>query len=635
MSGIFGLISNDPKDKNLIYKMSVPYGDPSNIVYVIQESALFGVRKKPFKTARQDEYSSNANENIYVIFSGEIINRDEIINTRNERLCKSSGDAEIIKCLFEDYGSEFIKKISGQCCIALWLIKEKRLHLILDRVGGINNLYYTLTDKGFCFSSNIHPILAVPDVKKEINLNCLVELFTTGYVLPPNSLLKNINKLRPGEEIIFENGRVHSHILERIDFFPNNNCNLKNNGADELHNKLVKAVRNLSMEKDAAFLLSGGIDSSTLVALGSRNLPRKIKTFTASFSGYDIDESEYAKIVAKTYDCEHELVELGDSYCIDVLPEIIWHLDEPFLDFSAIAVYHLFKEIKKKTSIIINGDGPDHLFGRYYPLAAKRYILNRCGYFKFLFNKIPSKLMNKLAMLTRSNLLEAYKGLFSIPVWGIENVNTMRDLFSPGINEYSNCNYYFRDIHMPDEGSFEDIFNTLSYIDFYIDGSFGVFSKVGKMASANDLLVREPYLEREVIDFIVNLPVKCKVRGNLIKLLLERAESKYLIKYKLGPKILPQALIKKRKGGFTPPLKEWLRERICSLPPDRLLCSTILNNEYLNLSFLERIFSENSNKIKDWTTFIFMVLSFDLWTRIIIENNYEYFPGWTLDEVYG
>jgi asparagine synthase (glutamine-hydrolysing) len=635
MSGIFGFISNDPKDKNLIYKMSIFYGGPSDILYVLQEPALFGVKKKPFKTGRQDECISNPNENIHVIFSGEIINRDEIINTGNERLSRSSGDAEIIKYLFEDYGSGGIKKISGQFCTALWLAKEKRLHLLLDRVGGINNLYYALTEAGFCFSTKVHPILAISKIKKEINLDSLVGLFTTGYVLPPNSLIKNIKKIRPGEEIIFENGRVHSHILERIEFFSNNNCNMQNNGTDELHNRLVKAVKNLSMEKDTAFLLSGGIDSSTLVALGSRNLDRKTKTFTASFSGYDIDESAYAKIVANTYDCEHELVELGDSCRIDALPEIVWHLDEPFLDFSVIPVYHLFKEIKKRTSIIINGDGPDHLFGRYYPLAAKRYISNKCGYFKVLFDKLPFKFMNKMAMLAESNLLEAYKGLFSIPAWGLENVNNMRGLFPPEIRKYSNSNHYFHDIHMPGEGSFEEIFNTLSYIDFYIDGSFGVFSKVGKMAAANDLLIREPYLEREVIDFIASLPVPFKVRGNWIELLLEKAESKYLLKYQLGPKILPQAVIKKRKGGFTPPLKEWLREMICGLPPDRLLCSTILNNEYLNLSYLERIFSEHSNKIRDWTTLIFMILSFDLWTRITIENNYESFPGWTLDEVYG
>lgn len=632
MSGIFGLIIKDSKDIDLIYKMSIPYGDPSNISYLFVKPAILAVKRKPFSTGRQDEYGCSPDKNIHVVISGEIINREEIINRKREKLTQKSTDAEIVACLFEEYGSECIKKMSGQFCIAVWQAKERRLHLLLDRVGGLHNLYYTLTERGFIFSSRIHSIVGIPGIKKEINTNSLVNFFTTGYILPPESLLKNINKVRPGEEVIYEKERMYSRILDRIEFFSKSKKDIHK---EEFYTKLINAIKNLSNEKEAAFLLSGGIDSSILVTLASRNLNRKISTFTASFPGHEIDESKYAGIIAKTYHCKHEIIELQGNCFMNALPEIIWNQDEPALDFSVIPVYHLFKEIKKKTSIIISGDGPDHIFGRYYPLAAKRFIAKKNKLFKIFLSKIPVTFMKKIARAGNGTLQDAYEEIYMMPNWGIKNADTIMNFLSEDFVKHINSNMYFFDIPIPNEDSFEKIFEALSYIDFYIDGSFGVFSKIGKMAAAHDMIVREPYLEKDVTDFMSSLPVRSKVRGNALEFLLSKAKEKHFLRYELGPGILPLEIINKRKGGFVPPLKSWLLESgISNLPPERLLCSTILNNGYFNLSYLKRIFSEYLSGIRDWSIVIFTIISFDLWVRMIIENDYKTFPGWKLEEVY-
>ncbi|MGA1863748.1 MAG: asparagine synthetase B family protein [bacterium] len=632
MSGIFGLIIKDSKDKDLIYKMSIPYGDPSSISYFFEKQAVLAAKRKPFSTGRQDEYGCSPDKDIHLIISGEIINRQEIINWKREKLTQKSTDAEIAACLFEEYGSECIKKMSGQFCIAVWQAKIRRLHLLLDRVGGLHNLYYTLTERGFIFGSRMHSLIGIPGIKKEINTNSMVNFFATGYILPPESLIKNIYKLRPGEEVIYEKGIMRSRILDRIEFFSNGK---KDISKEEFCIKLINSIKNLSNEREAAFLLSGGIDSSILVALASQNLARKIKTFTASFPGHEIDESKYARIIAKTCDCENETIELQGNCFMDALPEIIWNLDEPALDFSVIPVYHLFKHIKNKTSIIISGDGPDHILGRYYPLAAKRFIANKNKFFRLLLGKIPVTFMNKIARAGNGTLQDAYKEIYMIPNWGTKNADTILNFLSKDFTNQINGNMYFFDMPIPDEDSFEAIFEVLSFIDFYIDGSFGVFSKIGKMAAAHDMIVREPYLEKEVTDFMSNLPLRSKVRGNALELLLSKAKEKYFLRYELGPGILPLEIINKRKGGFVPPLKSWLKETgVCNLPPERLLCPTVLGNGYFNPSYLKRIFSEHLSGIRDWSIVIFAILSFDLWVRMIIENDYKTFPGWKLKEVY-
>jgi asparagine synthase (glutamine-hydrolysing) len=243
--------------------------------------------------------------------------------------------------------------------------------------------------------------------------------------------------------------------------------------------------------------------------------------------------------------------------------------------------------------------------------------------------------MNKIARAGKGTLQDVYKEIYMMPNWGIKNADTIMNFLSKEFVMHMNGNTYFSDIIIHDEDSFEKIFETMSYIDFYIDGSIGVFSKIGKMAAAHDMMVREPYLEKEVCDFMAGLPVRNKVRGNVFKFLLSKGKEKHFLRYELGPGILPSEIINKRKGGFVPPLKSWLKESgICDLPPESLLCPTILNNGYFSPSYLNRIFSEHLHGIRDWSIIIFMIISFDLWTRMIIENNYETFPGWKLKEIY-
>lgn len=631
MGEIFGFIAKDQRNKDLICKTSFANAHFPSTIRLSVGPALFGVTKKPFRTEKQDEFFSNPDKNIHVLISGEITNRKELININRERLNQSSGDAEIIASLFEEHGSECFKKIDGHFCSSVWLRNEKRLHLFLDRIGGIRNVWYAKTNNGFAFSSNIHRILAICGVKREINTHALVSLFKTGHILPPQSLLKGICKMRPGEEVVYEDGRLRARVLLRIEFISDNG---RNCDKDEFREALTRTVANLSEEKEVAFLLSGGVDSSILVALASQDIGRKIWAFTASFPGSDLDERIFAESVARHYDCEHEVVEMRDARAIDSLPEIVWHLDEPLLDYSAVPVYHLFKEIRRKTSIVISGDGPDHLFGRYYPLAAKICVSNKLGFANRLLEKIPVAFLNKVARTSNLTPEEAYNEIFILPNWGLKNAGNVMNIFSDDISEVSDLHPTFSDLRGYDDYSFKGIFDVLSYVDFYVDGSFGVFSKVGKMAAAHNLMIREPYLQREVSDIIAGLPLICKVRGSWLDFLLSKGKGKYLLKHRIGEGLIPAEIVDKKKGGFTPPLGKWLKDKICDLPLERLFSDTVLTDGYFNVAHIKKILSDHANGRQDWSTIIFMILSFDIFARMVLENRHDSFPGWTLNEIY-
>lgn len=194
---------------------------------------------------------------------------------------------------------------------------------------------------------------------------------------------------------------------------------------------------------------------------------------------------------------------------------------------------------------------------------------------------------------------------------------------------------FFEGIEIPPESDFAGYMDAIATMDFYIDGACGVFAKVGRMADAHGLILREPYLDRDVIDLIASLPLQEKQRGTLVHLLASRTKNKWLLKYGIGSRLLPSEIIYKKKGGFTPPLGHWLREVVCPVPVPRLLSSTTMDLNIFNTNVFEMILQQHKLGIFDWSRVIFLVISFDLWIRIFLENEQGSFSWKKLHEYYG
>jgi asparagine synthase (glutamine-hydrolysing) len=631
MIGLFGLITRNSTDKYVIDKMTIPFGGSGSIIKIESGSALLCVTPKPIDSKRRDEYFYCSINDLYVLFSGEISNREFLINSLGDGITSSSGDAEIVANVFSTKGTNGLKVIDGLFCLTIWSNRENKLYLFLDRIGGLKSIYYTNTENGFVFSSSLHGILAVPSVKRKINNNSIAQLFTTGRILPPDSIMENVYKMWPGEMITFNNGSMKSEIVSKVKF----SSKIEHDICEEkLYEILKRNIHNLVDENDVGFLLSGGIDSSNIVAIASQITDKNLKVFTASFPGSSLDEKDYAISVARKYNCTQKIITMSDSSMIDSLPQIIWLLEEPFLDYSVIPVFHLFRKIKNEVSIIVSGDGPDHLFGRYYPLAAKIYICHRIRILKRLLNILPSDVLKKIARVSDKEMTDAYNDIFIIPSWGLNNADNFMQLFNNSNIKSNYSTKYFTDLSEKEMNRFENIYDAIAFIDFIVDGSYGVFTKIGKIASGLDIIIREPYLQNEVVDYISSMHIGYKTNGSFIAMMSSRAKEKYILKYMIGSKLLPENIINKKKGGLTPPLGNWLKEKVCVMQPEKIFSETFLGEYDFNMVFIDRIFSEHLKGTRDWSTIIFMMLSLDLFSRMVLEEKFKTMPNIYLEKIY-
>jgi len=626
---IFGVVHKDPSEKSSIVYRLPPRLTVGGFEWISGDSFAFGASSKIGTNIACDELFSQGG--LHIVFSGEITNHRDFVDAGKNLSGRQDFHAPLFVNLYRQFGSDSVSKTSGQFCAAIWDEKTETLRLFLDRSGGIKALYYALLPNGFAFCSSLNLLMSACRLDKKINSELIQNLFATGYILPPRTLFKGVYKICPGEEVLYRNGEVKARIVDRIFF----NSSKKQFGtADELTDRLTDSLARLTVEPEVGFLLSGGIDSSILVALTAQKLKKPVLAFSASFPGSEFDESAYARIVANDNDCSCNLVDLSQANALDDLPEIVWNLGEPFLDFSAIPTFHLLRQVKKRTSIIISGDGPDHLFGRYYPLAAKRYVGARYRKIVKMLGFLPVSFPAKIRNASNVSLFEAYSGLFSGPAWGSNARQSLSCLLNMKHKMEFGAEPFYSSLEIPPETDMAGFMDAVATLDFYVDGACGVFAKVGRMAEANGLLIREPYLDRSVSDYIANLSLSQKQGGSLLHLLASKSHSKQLLKHGVGFRCLPMEIINKKKGGFTPPLSAWLRETVCTLPASRLLSDAVKENEYFDINQLDQILQEHRHGVRDWAQIIFLVISFDLWVRLFVASDNDVFPNWKLMDLY-
>ena len=626
---LFGLVNDNKQYLKSVTDRFKSFPDAEGCEWVTGDTFAFGV--KPASQPGSSQKIICIRDALHVILSGEITYHNALGETGSGVNERQPNGADLFMDLYRRFGSDAVSRTSGHFCAAVWDGMSKNLKLFLDRSGGIKNLYYTRLDKGLSFCSSLGLLMSALRLERELDASQIRGLFFSGYILPPRTLVKGAFKMCPGEEVQFRLGEVKRSVVDRIKY---DSSAKKAGTVEELTEHLTASLARLSVEPETGFLLSGGIDSSVLVALASQRLNKSVFTYSASFPGSPLDESPYARIVADNNNCPCTLVDLSHADALDDLPEIVWNLGEPFLDFSAIPTFHLFRQVKIRTSTIISGDGPDHLFCRYYPLAAKRYAGTRYGRVLKIMEKLPGTFPRKIRNASEVTLFEAYRGVFSIPAWGLDANRSLQDLVTINEIEEFEDDPFFAGMEIPHETDLAGFMDAVATIDFYVDGSCGVFAKVGKMAEAHGLIIREPYLDRSVSDYVAHLPLHQKQGGTLLHLLASRSLSKQLLKYGVGAKYLPAEIVKKKKGGFTPPLGAWLSASICSLPSSRLLCETVKKNGYFNMAVLDKIIQEHHHGVRDWSRIIFLVISFDLWVRLFIEYGQVTFPGWKLMDLY-
>ena len=558
----------------------------------------------------------NEDQSVWVVFNGEIYNYPEL----RKRLegaghqFKTRSDTEVIVHLYEDEGPEVFSHLNGMFAIAIWDAKRKELVLGRDRLGQ-KPLVYTQQQGRLLFASELKALLAVPGILKEIDLNAIDDYLAYQYIPHPYTIFKGIRKLPPGHRAIVRGGECRVEPYWQPSWSTQNEWSLES-AKEELQRLLTSAIQ-LRMQSDVPLgaFLSGGIDSSLVVALMQQHANEPIKTFSIGFDQKEYDETQYAQQVADHLGTHHHEFRVTPD-AVKILPQLIWHYDEPFADSSAIPTWYVSQMTREHVTVALSGDGGDELFAGYQRYQAIRLgqWIDRMGPLK---NVLGSRLWQKLPASPRQKgLMRRWKRFTSAvarePVarymdWiSIFNEERRGDLYRPEFVE---------SLQDTDPSEFlasawarvgtRDPVACASLADLQTYLPCDLMTKTDIASMANSLECRQPFLDFRLVEFAMGLPTRLKLRGST---------GKRLLKETFG-KLLPPEIWQRRKMGFGVPLDYWFRNELNELAWDTLGQDTAGIHEWFQADEIRRMLKSHSDGSFDHSYRLWSLLVLELWLK--------------------
>ena len=500
---------------------------------------------------------------------------------------------------------------------AIWDKRERKLFIARDRVG-VKPLHYCLTGETLVFASEIKSILQHPAITREVNLEAISDFLTFGYVPDPASAFRGIFKLEPGHTLTFKDGRLSTH--RYWDFQYNQNgagepAREESYYTERIRELIAESVKlRLISDVPLGAFLSGGIDSSTVVAMMARQMDRPVKTFSIGFTESSFDELHYARITARHFNTEHHEFIVTPDVC-KIVEEIIWHHDEPFADVSSIPTYIVSKMAREHVTVILSGDGGDELFGGY-----DRYLVDRK---REVFERIPRLLRRTLMRKASRALPRATYGKNFLRNIALDSdaryvdsiscfdEDAKRNLLSPNVRHWlegRDSSDAFRRLLAAPHSS--ERLDHLLYLDSktYLPGD--ILTKVDRMSMAHSIEAREPLLDHKLIEFVQTIPASLKLRGSVSKHILKSAVSG----------LVPDEIINRQKQGFGVPIRRWFNNELRELLYDTLTDSRTRQRGYFNQKAVEEILDEHRRGRRDNSTHLWGLLTLELWHRAFIDR---------------
>ncbi|MBI3088124.1 MAG: asparagine synthase (glutamine-hydrolyzing) [Candidatus Omnitrophica bacterium] len=502
---------------------------------------------------------SNEDRTVWVVFNGEIYNFQELRTTlaaQGHRFSTQT-DTEVLVHLYEQEGMGFVKRLRGMFAFALWDVARRKLVLARDRLG-IKPLYYTHQHGHFVFASELKALLQHPVVERRLSLEGVDSYVTYGYIPAPRTPFAEIHKLPPATILTVQAGRVSQERYWGLSYTEKLTVTFEE-AAQGFVERLREAVQqHLISDVPLGAFLSGGMDSSVMVALMSEVSRRPVKTFSIGYEGGG-DELRYARMVAKRFGTDHHEF-VARPNLAEMLPELVWWQDEPFFDNSMLPTYAVARFARPHVTVALSGDGGDELLGGYE--WTRRYQMVR------MLNRVPVALREGLrsALLGKafvpgyeSDRLSRVKRLLYDSTCSLEEGFARRTTASAAFRAqlYTEelkqrlAGYEARQIQTAvfAEAQVSDAREAMLYVDTMLFLPDDCLFKVDRMSMANALEVRVPFLDHEVVEYASQLPFAYKVAGLTTKRLLKHAMRG----------TLPPAVLRQRKQGFTLPIARWLR----------------------------------------------------------------------------
>lgn len=622
MCGITGKVNFD-RSRNIdvreIKQMtdSIRHRGPDDEGFYIQQNVGLGFRRLSIidlSTGHQP--LANEDETIWIIFNGEIYNYQELHDdlVRKGHVFRTKSDTETIVHLYEEYGTDCVKFLRGMFGFSIWDNKKQQLFCARDRFG-IKPFYYYTDNEKFVFGSEIKSILKADNIDRALSYEALDSYFAFGYITSDLSIYKNIKKLQPGNYLLLSFKDRVSIKIERyweIQFEPDYS-KTEDQWSREIEACLSETVK-LHMISDVPFgaFLSGGIDSSSVVAMMARNSSRPIKTFSIGFKEQKFNELIYAKEIAKKYGCEHH-EQIVEPESISLLPKLVHAYDEPYADSSAIPTYYVSKMARENVTVALSGDGGDELFAGYDIYAGYNKIYSSLLNFKSpYFNKliwgniyklIPQTTKGK-ALAYRLSQNKKYVGASAIFWPKEERQKYLLNNHSP-IN-YAETSELFKEAVLK-KGNGNDFITNLQYLDLQTYMVDDVLTKVDRASMLNSLEVRVPLLDHKFAELTFKIPSGLK---------LKEGKQKYIFKQSMSP-YLPDNILNHPKQGFGVPISMWFRDNLKMYVNDIFNSNDALLYNYLDRKFVQRAIS-NNEKVKprwDLSEKVWSLLVFNEWLK--------------------
>jgi len=562
----------------------------------------------------------NEDRTVALVFNGEIYNfralRDELKGYGHE--FRTPSDSETIVHAWEQWGEDCVKHLRGMFAFVIWDRPKQTLFVARDRIGIKPFHYAVLPDGQFVFGSELKSILAVPALKREIDPRAVEEYFAYGYVPEPRTIFKDAHKLLPGHTMTLRVGdtRVEQKKYWDVPFTPHHGMTDRDIEGELIHRLREAVESHLEADVPLGAFLSGGVDSSAIVAMMAGLSKEPVNSCSIAFNDPAFDESEYARQIAERYHTNHqsEVVDKDDYGLVDTLAHLY---DEPYADSSAIPTYRVCQLARKRVTVALSGDGGDENFAGYrrhrmafnehrvrsmLPLALRKPVFGLLGAaypkadwaprvfrakttFEALARDLVEGYFHGVSMLNDRVRDQLFSDSFRRQLQGYRAVEVMRG--------------YAKDAPT------DDPLSLIQYIDMktYLPGD--ILTKVDRASMAHALEVRVPLLDHQFVEWVSGLPPTSKLRNG---------EGKYIFKKALEPYLGDDVLYRK-KMGFSIPLAAWLRGPLAEQMKAAVLNPVLLDTGIFNQQFLKQMVDEHQSGLKDHATALWQVLMFEAFLR--------------------
>jgi len=613
MCGINGFTFENP---DLIKKMNlllVHRGPDSNGIYIDKISLGHQRLKIIDLSEKASQPMSDEGNKIFIVFNGEIYNFKELKNQLSDYNFKSNSDTEVILALYKKYGYDFVNHLNGMWAIAIYDKEKNKLFLSRDRLGK-KPLHYTLHNNNLIFSSEIKPLF-VHDIEKELNKKAVSSYLSYRYVLGEETMFQNIFKLLPAHNLLFD---LEKNKIEKTWEYwdlDHNEYSINEENSKKIVDQLLTSSISIRQVSDVPIgsINSGGLDSSLISAIMATLHSSPINTFTVKFPEEGFDETPFARLLADHCNTNHKEITINILNFLDIMKEYNKKKDEPIGVPNEIALYLLFKEIKKSVTVILSGEGADEIFAGYSRIFRSPYDYERLKQIED--NNLPSipSLYNKYKGQSFNNELDHFLFLYNYFPNKEKNFILKQD-FQADLS-FLFKKYFDNNLSYPKKISY-------TFIKLHLPG---LFARLDNSSMASSVEARCPFVDHRLVNFVYNLPFDLKnpwksqedKKKAFFKNCDEIAENHDITKYilkKVAESYIPNEITHRKKMGFPLPLQKWFKEDLYKEAEKLLLSESskikmVANQENIKLWMEEGL----NNNDKQFGQKLWMLISLELW----------------------